>query len=120
MCHTRCSHSSLKKKIEEFLSQGRSKFYLHEIVKEASVTFREAEEFFIPLLEKDKIEGSLELRCPNCGADQGTFRKYDQVPSEVECEHCGYSFPRSEDYLNIVLEVKGKFFRAQKIISTSS
>lgn len=110
----------MKKKIEEFLSQDRHRFYLHEIAKEASVTMREAEDFFIPLLEENKIEGSLELRCPNCEAVQGTFKKYDQVPSEVECEHCGYSFPRSEDYLNIVLEVKGKFFRAQKIASASS
>ena len=109
----------MKRKIKEFLSQGRNKFYLREIVEEAHVSMRDAEDFFIPILEESKIEGSLEVRCPNCGADQGTFKKYHEIPSEIECEICGYEFPRSDEYLNIVLEVKGKFFRAQKISTTS-
>lgn len=113
------SQSFLKRKIKEFISQGRSKFYLREMIEEAHVSMREAEDFLIPLLEENKIEGSLELRCPNCGADQGTFKKYHEIPSEMECEICGYEFPRSEDYINIVLEVKAKFFRAQKITSAS-
>ena len=115
---TECSRSFLKKKIKEFLSQGRNKFYLHEIVEEAHVSVRDAEEFLIPLLEENKIEGNLEVRCPNCGADQGTFKKYHEIPPEMECEICGYEFLRSDEYLNVVLEVKGKFFRAQKIPSS--
>ena len=80
-----------------------------------------AEDFLIPLLEENKIEGRLELRCPNCEADLGTFKKYHEIPEEIECEICGHKFPRSEEYLNIVLEVTGtKFFRAQRISSTSS
>lgn len=115
----RSSHNSLKKKIEDFLSQGRKKFYLHELVREAHVSIRDAEDFLIPILQENEVEGSLEVRCPNCEADQGTFKRYHEIPSEIECEHCGFVFPRSEDYLNILLEVKGKFFRAQKITSTS-
>jgi len=113
------SRSFLKRKIEEFVSQGRNKFYLHEVVEQTHISMREAEDFFVPLLEENKIEGSLELRCPNCGADQGTFKKYHQIPEEVECEICGFEFPRSDDYINVVLEVKGKFFRAQKNIPAS-
>ena len=115
----KCSHSSLKKKIERFLSEGRNKFYLREMVEEAHVSMRDAEDFLIPLLGENKIEGSLEVRCPNCGADQGTFKMYHEIPPEIECEICGHNFPRSDEYLNIVLEVKGEFFRAQKI-STST
>ena len=110
---TKSSQTSLARKIEEFVSKGRTKFYLREIVEEAKVSIREAEDFLIPLLERNKIEGSLELRCPNCGADQGTFKSYNEIPSETECEICGYEIQRSEDYADIVLEVKGGFFRAQ-------
>jgi len=111
------SHNFLKKKIEKFISQGRNRFYLSEMVEETHVPIRDVENFLIPLLEKNKIEGTLEVRCPNCGADQGTFKKYYEIPSEIECEICGYEFPRSDEYLNIVLEVKGKFFRAQNVPS---
>lgn len=118
--HIKSSKNSLKRKIEEFLSQGRSKFYFREMVEEAHVSVRDAEDFLLPLLEENKIEGALELRCPNCEADLGTFRKYYEVPKEIECEICGHKFPRSDDYLNIVLEVTGtKFFRTRRISSTS-
>ena len=114
---TKCSKTSLEKKIEIFISQGKNKFYLREMVEEAHISVREAEDFLIPLLGEDKIEGSLEVRCPDCGADLGTFKKYHEIPSELECEICGHKFSRSDDYLNIVLEVKGEFFRARKTSS---
>lgn len=114
-----CSRSFLRKRIKEFLSQGRNKFYLHEIVEETRISVCDAEDFLIPLLEENKIEGRLELRCPNCEADQGTYTKYHEIPPEIECEICGHKFPKSEEYLNIVLEVTGKFFRTQKNSSTS-
>jgi hypothetical protein len=113
------SRSTLKKKLEEFVSQGRDKFYLREIVEEAHVTVVEAEDFFIPLLRENELEGNLEVRCPTCGADLGTYKRYPEIPEKLSCENCGTEFPRSDEYLNIVLEVKGKFFRAQEISSTS-
>jgi len=109
----------LAKKLEEFLSQGRNKFYLRDIVEEAHVTVVEAESFFIPLLKENELEGNLEVRCPTCGAELGTYKRYPEVPEKLSCELCGTEFPRSDEYLNIVLEVKGKFFRAQKISSMS-
>ena len=109
----------MKKKLEEFVSQGRNKFYLREIVEEAQVTVVEAEDFFIPLLKENELEGNLEVRCPTCGADLGTYKRYPEIPEKLSCEICGTEFPRSDEYLNIVLEVKGKFFRAQKITSVS-
>lgn len=114
------SKTTLKRKIEEFLSQGRSKFYFREMVEEAQVSVQDAENFLIPLLERGNIEGRLELRCPNCEAQLGTFKKYREIPEKIECEICGHEFSRSEENMNIVLEVTGtKFFRAQRISSTS-
>lgn len=109
-----CLSNTLKRKLKEFLSQGRNKFYLREFVEEAHITIVEAEDFFLPLLKKNEIEGSLEVRCPSCGASLGTYKKYLDVPEEITCELCGEDFPRSDDFLEIVLEVKGKFFRPQE------
>ena len=118
--HTEYSKITLKRKIEEFLAQGRTTFYFREMVEEAHVSVRDAEDFLLPLLEENKIEGKLELRCPNCEADIGTFRKYKEIPQEIECEICGHKFLRADEYLNIVLEVAGtKFFRTHSISSTS-
>ena len=50
------SRNSLTKKLEEFLSQGRNKFYLRDIVEEAHVSILDAEDFFIPLLKENEIE----------------------------------------------------------------
>jgi ribosomal protein S27E len=112
---TNCSRNSLEKKIKEFISKGGNRFYLHEMIEEVHISLREAENFLIPLLEENKIEGKLELKCPNCEADQGTFKKYYEIPEEVECEICGYKFSRSDEYLDILLEVTGEFFRAQEV-----
>lgn len=106
------------KKLEEFLSQGRSKFYLRDIVEEAHVSLLDAEDFFIPLLKENEVEGSLEVRCPKCGAELGTFQRYPEIPERLTCELCETEFPRSSDYMEIVLEVVGKFFRAQEVFST--
>jgi ribosomal protein S27E len=104
----------LESKLKEFLSQGRNKFYLRDFVEYAKVSLLEAEDFFIPLLKENEIEGSLEVRCPSCGAELGTYKKYLDVPEDITCELCGEEFPRSSDFLEIVLEVKGKFFRARE------
>jgi ribosomal protein S27E len=104
----------LESKLREFLSQDRSKFYLRDFVEHAKVSLLEAEDFFIPLLKENEIEGSLEVRCPSCGAELGIYKKYLDVPEEITCELCGEEFPRSSDFLEIVLEVKGRFFRTRE------
>ena len=115
------SRNSLRKKVEEFLSEGRSKFYLRDIVEEANVSLLDAEDFFIPLLKENELEGSLEVKCPNCGAELGTFKRYPEIPEELTCELCQADFPRSSDFMEIILEVTGKnFFRAQEISPTST
>ena len=111
----KCSWISLVKKLEEFLSQGRNKFYLRDIVEEAHVPLVDAEDFFIPLLKENEVEGSLEVRCPNCATELGTFKRYPEIPEKLYCELCGTDFSKSSDYMEVVLEVTGKFFRAQKI-----
>jgi len=105
----------LEKRLKEFVSKGRSKFYLFEIVEEANVSLLDAEDFFIPLLKENKIEGRLEVRCPKCGAALGTYKRYPDVPEEIACELCETGFSKSSNVLEIVLEVKGEFFRAQEI-----
>jgi len=109
-----CLSNTLKRKLEEFISQGRNKFYLRDFAEEAHITIIEAEDFFMPLLKKSEIEGILEVRCPSCGASLGTYRKYFDIPEEITCEFCGEEFQRSDDFLEIVLEVKGEFFRSQE------
>jgi ribosomal protein S27E len=108
------SLNTLVRKLKEFISQGRNKFYLRDFVEEAHVSLLEAQDFFIPLLKENEIEGSLEVRCPCCGAELGIYKKYLDVPEEITCELCGEEFPRSSDFLEIVLEVKGKFFRTRE------
>lgn len=63
---------------------------------------------------EDKIEGKLEVRCPNCGKDLGIFDRLPQIPEKNVCEVCGQEFPKAMEYVEIVLEVKKGFFRAQK------
>lgn len=115
-----CSQTSLRNKLEEFLSQGRTKFYLRDITEEASVRLIDSEDFFIPLLKENELEGSLEVRCPNCSAELGIFKEYPQIPKELHCELCETEFSRSSDYVEIVLEVTEKFFRAQSNSFTTS
>ena len=113
-----CSRSGLAKKLEDFVSQGRRKFYLREFVEETHIAQLDAEDFFIPLLKQNEVEGSLEVRCPKCSAELGTFERYPEIPQELACEFCGTEFTKSNEYLEIILEVKGKFFRPQKISLT--
>jgi hypothetical protein len=94
---TKCSSTSLENKIRDFISHGKNRFYLREIVEEAQVSVVDAEDYLLPLLGENRVEGSLELRCPDCGADLGNFKKYNDIPTEIECEICGHHFPRSED-----------------------
>ncbi|RLI42250.1 hypothetical protein DRO69_10600 [Candidatus Bathyarchaeota archaeon] len=112
------SRSILVRKVEEFLSQGRNKFYLREIVEEAHVSLIDAENFFLPLLKEHEVKGFLEVRCPTCEAELGTYKRYPEIPEELFCEFCETEFPRSSEYVEIVLEVVGKFFRATKDFST--
>jgi hypothetical protein len=101
----------LAKELKQFISQGKRRFYLREIVEASHVPLSDAEDFFIPLLEKNKIEGSLEVRCPTCGAALGTYMRFPEIPEELTCEFCEEDFPRETECLEIVLEVKDKFFR---------
>jgi len=104
----------LAKELKEFFLQGKKKFYLREIVEASHVSFSDAEDFFIPLLEKNKIEGSLEVRCPTCGASLGIYSRFPEIPEELTCEFCEKDFPKEIECLEVVLEVKGKFFRDRK------
>lgn len=92
--------------------QGKKEIYFRELKKIAEVSNEELEDFLLPLLGEGIIDCKLEVRCPNCGADLGYFRKYTDIPKKNYCEKCGHSNPFSENYLEIVLEVKGDFFRA--------
>jgi predicted nucleic acid-binding Zn ribbon protein len=107
----------LNKILKKFLEQGKKSFYLSEFVTEANVTVREAEDFFLPLLKRGKLEGKLELRCPCCGKDVEMYDRMSQIPEEIECEICGCKFSKTAEYVEIILEVKGKFFRDQECSS---
>jgi hypothetical protein len=105
-----CSNSSANR-IKATLN-GRKSITFRELRKKADVSTEELEDFLLPLLgEEGVIEGKLEVRCPNCGADLGSYSKYTDIPKKNDCEICGHSIPFSDNYLEIVLEVKGDFFR---------
>ncbi len=91
--------------------ESKHRIYFRELLQEANVSSEVLEDFLIPLLGEGKIEGKLEVRCPDCGADLGSFKKYTDIPKENDCEICGNSISLSDDYLEILLEVKGEFFR---------
>jgi DNA-directed RNA polymerase subunit RPC12/RpoP len=74
----------------------------------------QVEDYFIPLLGTNRIEGKLEVRCPNCGKDLGVFNRLPEIPENIVCEFCGHGFSRAMEYIEIVLEVKKEFFRTQK------
>jgi ribosomal protein S27E len=92
---------------------------LSEFVQEANASIKDAEGFLIPLMREGKIKGKLEIRCPNCEKDLGTFGNLSEIPEEIECDICGYRFSRSLEYVEIILEVTGEFFRAQNGTSNS-
>lgn len=114
--HTKHSKSFLSETLNRFFRSGKTRFYLSELVEEAKVSMQEAEDFIIPLLRKNKLEGRLELRCPNCGKDLGIYNKISDIPEEIFCEICGHQFDKSLEYIEIILEIKKAFFRHQKKI----
>jgi DNA-directed RNA polymerase subunit RPC12/RpoP len=109
-----CSQTTLEKILRLFISQGKKRFYLSDMTRESGVPLHEAENFFIPLLKENELEGKLEVRCPNCGAELGLYKTYPDVPKNLYCEFCGAEFSSQPEDLEIVLEVTGKFFRAQR------
>lgn len=115
-----CSKSSLNSLLKQFISKGRTRFYLSEFAEESNCPIKEVEEYFIPLLGAGEIEGRLELRCPDCGRDFGLFSRISEIPQNVTCEFCGHSFPNAMEYTEIVLELKKPFFRDQEIIPDNS
>jgi ribosomal protein S27E len=111
--------NSLNKLLKKFCSEGKTRFYFSEFVEEGQVSVEEAEKFLIPLMGNGKIEGTLELRCPNCGKDLGIFKRVLEIPEENSCQICGYEFCRSTDYMEIVLEVNCDFFRSEQCRSNT-
>ena len=112
--------NTLNKTLEKFFSEGKTRFYLSEFASEAKTSIHEAENFIIPLLKEDELEGKLEVRCPNCGKDIEIYRRFIDIPDEIECEICGYRFHKSLEYIEIILEMKRKFFRARRHLRSRS
>jgi hypothetical protein len=111
--------TSLDKILRKFCLEGKARFYFSEFIEQGNVSVEEAEKFLIPLMGKGKIQGELELRCPNCGKDLGTFQRLPEIPQENICPICGHGFCKSFEYIEIVLEVKGDFFLGQQIVLKS-
>ena len=114
------SKTILNETLKRFCQEGKTRFYLSEFVDEAKVSMSEAEDFFLPLLKRNELEGKLEVRCPSCGKDIEVYERISQIPDELECEMCGYVFSRSTQYIEVILEVAGGFFRGPKCASDHS
>lgn len=117
LSHQRNYLITLSNILNRFCAEGRNIFYLEELVDESKVPLNEVEDFLIPLLKKGTIEGRLEVRCPRCGRDQGFFKRLSEIPDRIVCDICRYEFLMSSEYVRIVLEVKGEFFRDQNCTS---
>jgi hypothetical protein len=106
---------SLTETLKRFVSEGKKVFYLDELVKQSKVPLNCTENFLLPLLRKDRLEGKLEVRCPKCGRDQGLFCKVSSIPQVLTCDICDLEFSTQREDLQIVLEVKGDFFREYQV-----
>lgn len=113
------SKSSLEESLKKLRETRETRFYLSDFAESNGISLRSAEDFFLPLLRANEVEGTLEVKCPHCGRGQGFFKRLSEIPDEFACEICGYDFPPSEECLEIVLEVKGKFFRARDLSARS-
>ena len=113
------SKSSLEDSLKRLKETRDTRFYLSDFAERNGISLRSAEDFFLPLLRANEVEGTLEVKCPHCGRGQGFFKRLSEIPDEFACEICGYDFPPSEECLEIVLEVKGKFFHARNLSSRS-
>jgi len=107
----------LNETLERFCAEDRKRFYLDDFVIEAEVPMHIAEDFFLPLLKEGKLEGKLEVRCPSCGKDIEIYDRLSQIPEEIECEICSFTFLKSTECIQVILEVKDEFFRDQKCSS---
>jgi DNA-directed RNA polymerase subunit RPC12/RpoP len=116
-CQKDCSNSSLSKLLRQFYNKGKIRFYLSEFAEESGRSMKEVEDYFIALLSTGKIEGKLELRCPNCGKDFGLFNRISEIPESITCEFCGHKFAKAMEYIEVILEIKKPFFRDQENIS---
>jgi phage FluMu protein Com len=106
-----CLQTSLTKELRKFISEGRTKFYLYEFTRASGSNIGEIEDFFLPLLKENEVEGSLEVKCPKCDYEIGTFKTYPDIPKKMNCELCGTSFDKTTECLEIIIDVKKKFFR---------
>ena len=115
-----CLRSTLNKLLRKFCREGKTRFYLSEFAEESNRPINEVEDYFIPLLGAGNIEGKLEVRCPNCGKDIGLFNRLSEIPENITCEFCGHNFSKAMEYIEMVLEIKERFFRDQESLSCSN
>jgi DNA-directed RNA polymerase subunit RPC12/RpoP len=109
-----CSKNILSDLLKQYYHEGKTRFYVSEFAEESKCSIEEIEDFFIPLMGVGKIEGKIELICPNCGKDLGLFGKISEIPQNVSCGYCGHEFTKSEEYFEVVLEIKTPFFRPEE------
>jgi Holliday junction resolvase-like predicted endonuclease len=75
---------------------------------ESGASLDEVQDFFLPLLKDNEVEGSLEVRCPKCDSEMGTYRTYPSIPEKMYCEFCETSFEKTSECLDIIIEIKKK------------
>jgi hypothetical protein len=109
-----CLKNTLSELLGQYFLKGKTRFSVSEFADESKCSIEEIEDFFIPLMGVGKIEGKIELVCPNCGKDLGLFSKLFEIPQNITCSFCGYEFTKAEEYLEIVLEIKKPFFRDEE------
>ena len=108
-------NNSLSRLLERAFLKGRRQLYFSTILRESNLPSELVEGTLFSFFQSGAVEGSLELRCPECGKDLGEYKKLSEMPQEVECYICDAKIPRSFDYVELVVHLKGDtFFREHR------
>jgi predicted nucleic acid-binding Zn ribbon protein len=115
------SEYSLGKLLGREYAKGTTHLYFDSILRQLNLPSEQVELMLLDYFQSGAVEGTLELRCPECGKDLGRFKKLREIPAETTCYICGAIVPQSFSYVELVVHLKsGTFFRGDKHSSASN
>lgn len=107
--------NSLLKTLRREYARGCKQLYFDSIVRESKLPSETVEKLLIDQFQSGVVDGSLMLRCPECGQDLGMYKRLTEVPEESVCYVCEARIPRSFDYVDLLVNLRSDtFFRKWK------
>lgn len=96
------SYSSLKKKFLEWVGLLPINWYdninIVSFMKYAKVTYYEAENLFLSLLEENYLYLKAKVECKNCGYKWSILIENNRINSVYNCRECNYTLATNTDY----------------------